>query len=221
MIQTAKTFLNYFLKSGVVLEQDQILLESKFNNRTSKEVIKLVRQHADAYIDFSLESVEFYSVSSHQIAAASIYLARLSIGIKPTWPDELAYMTSASQNDIANIVDKLFTIFKEKRADLAKDIEDNKLKIDNSATNINQNQFKQLFEAKKIYVFSQKQEFLPTNNNIDEDNPPLKRTNCKEFIVENSEEKKIEVETAATDNSLSICKSNFPITQNDFNNWFN
>jgi len=128
------------------------LLESKFSNKPPIEIIKLVRQHADAYIDFSLESVEFYSVYSHQIAAASLYLARLSLGISPVWPDELAYMTSASLSDFSNIVDKIFAIFKEKRVDLAKDIEEYKMKIDNNNTNHFLNQFKKIFDLEPISI---------------------------------------------------------------------
>ena len=220
MIQTPKTFQNFFLKSGVIQEQDQILLESKFSNKTPIEIIKLVRQHADAYIDFSLESVEFYSVYSHQIAAASLYLARLSLGISPVWPDELAYMTSASLSDFSNIVDKIFAIFKEKRVDLAKDIEEYKMKIDNNNTNHFLNQFKKIFDLEPISILGQKQDFQSKKFECDEDNPPLKRTNCKKIAFENLNDKKIDFSQGTTNDGLTNFTSNIVLKNNDMDMWF-
>ena len=64
------------------------------------------------------------------IAAGAIYLGRLSVGISRTWNEGLEKMTGCRLEDIMQLVDMLFKIFRKKRPNHATETEILKNQID-------------------------------------------------------------------------------------------
>jgi hypothetical protein len=92
-VQTPRLFLTFFLKSGILLNDDRILNGSDLQNRNAAQLLKLLRQFSESFLDYCLEDTDFYKTPSHTIAATAIFLARIRVGIAPPWPAALQAMT--------------------------------------------------------------------------------------------------------------------------------
>jgi hypothetical protein len=58
-VQTPRLFLTFFLKSGILLNDDRILNGSDLQNRNAAQLLKLLRQFSESFVDYSLEDTDF------------------------------------------------------------------------------------------------------------------------------------------------------------------
>jgi hypothetical protein len=92
-VQTPRLFLTFFLKGGILLNDDRILNGSDLKNQNAAQLLKLLRQFSESFLDYCLEDTDFYKTPSQTIAATAIFLARIRVGIAPPWPAALQAMT--------------------------------------------------------------------------------------------------------------------------------